>query len=61
MPIVVDHSPAKTKQPDNATIDDAIASVNSHLPPGRVIVKIELDGDLLNGQSLEKSARHAAG
>jgi len=57
MPILLDQTPAKSHLPNSATLADALAWAAAKLPPGRIITKIELDGEALEGPALT-SARH---
>jgi hypothetical protein len=57
MPIVLDQTPAKTALPKTATVTDALDWATAKLPPGRIITKIELDGETLEGSALTKAQK----
>jgi len=50
--MLIDQSPVTPALPLHPTLADALAWAQSQLPPGRVITKIELDGQSLEGAAL---------
>ena len=57
MPIVLDQTPAKTSLPQSATVTEALDWATAKLPPGRIITKIELDGEALEGPALDHAQK----
>ena len=55
MPILLDQAPAKSRLSQSATLADALSWAASELPPGRVITRVELDGQTLEGAALAES------
>jgi hypothetical protein len=57
MPFLLDQAPAKSHLTKTATLADALAWATATLPPGRIITKIELDGQVLEGAALASARR----
>jgi hypothetical protein len=55
MPILLDAQPLPSDLAPDATLDDALTLITRQLPPGQVIVKVELDGQPIDGPALTLS------
>jgi hypothetical protein len=55
MPFLLDQAPARSNLSRTATVGDALAWAAKKLPAGRIITRIELDGETLEGPKLAKA------
>jgi hypothetical protein len=61
MRIIIDEAPAKTGLGKTATVGDVLAWATSRLSPGKIITRIELEGETLEGPAVARARRTAIG
>src|SRR3954471_19219535 len=62
MTILLDKSPVNASPfPKDVTLHDALAILQSQLPEGRIVIKVEVDGQSLDGPALTRERSTALG